>query len=274
MAITCVNEFLASIHDEDILYNAYPLAKNLSQYYKIDNFTILDINKLEDKKFSIKVKCSFTNGFGKTYNHTMTFYLRPIKDSSKYQIYDSKGFCANYNFDDQMYCFAVKTGCVNQYDKTDQEIYKKMKIAADIYVHENMSIFFDIDKKLKIKRWGWEYSYNIATGRGICVNSSQYYIYQPQYKIKYYDRKGNIITEDSGYITYDILPPGGSKSFSFYSGYIGNSERAQIEVIYNHEKTINNYILNIKEYTGNEYYEQLERNANYSKEIEENIINN
>lgn len=254
-------------NDKSSISDIYPLSSNFSSTYKSDNFTIKKITKLENKKYSILVNNSYTNGFGKTFNQDIIFYLAPVENSSNYYIYDSEGFCANYNLDDAEYRFAIKTGGISKSDKTDQEIAKKSKVAAYIYSKECFKTAFEIKLKLKIKKWYWEHSYGNAYGNGICVNNSDFAISNPKYIITYKDNQGNPITEDEGYITYGVLAPGASKAFSFYSGYIGHATKASIETDFDFN-SITDYILN-KEYTGNEYNEILEEYQNYLKFEEE-----
>ena len=76
-----------------------------------------------------------------------------------------------------------------------------------------------------------------------------------KYRVKYYDRYDNLITEDDGYITYDVLKAGRSKSFSFYTSYVGNAQRAKISVEFDDELILK-YLAD-KTYTGKEYEEYL-----------------
>ena len=228
-------------------------------HYKSDKFTIKEIHNLKNKKYSVLANSEFTNGIGKTYNRDIKFYCKPsLSDSKKYMIYDSEGFCSDYNFNDEKYQFGIKTGCINpNEDKTDQQIAEKLKVAEYILISESLLLYFEIKSNISIKNWYWEYSYNTATGRGICINKSQYSIPKPRYKISYKDSAGNIITEDDGYITYDAIPANSSKSFSFYSGYIGNATKASIEVDFDMD-VINKYLLS-KNFTGKEYNQYLSK---------------
>lgn len=270
MAIECINQLSERlVNDKSSIVDIYPLSSNFSSTYKSDNFTIKKITKLKDKKFSILVNSSYTNAFNRSFHRDIVFYLAPVENSSKYYIYDSEGFCANYNLDDADYLFAIKTGCIDpKSDKTDQEIAKKCEIATYIYIQECFIAYCKIQSKLQIKDWYWEYSYGSAHGKGICVNDSDFAISKPKYIITYKDNKGNPITKDEGYITYGVLAPGASKAFSFYTGYIGHATKASIETSYD-TSYISEYILNDKEYTGNEYNEVLAEYQKHQELIEE-----
>ncbi len=71
-----------------------------------------------------------------------------------------------------------------------------------------------------------------------------------KYKVTYKGQWGNTITSDDGYVTYDVLEAGESKSFTFYTSYIGGASQASIELLFD-EKMIFKYLTK-KNWTGNE----------------------
>lgn len=237
----------------------YPESENLSAYYKSDKITIKEIKSLKHKEASVVVENEFTNGYGKTFTRDIKLYLKPDpSDSKKYIVYDSEGFCGWDPDENNEYKFAVKTGCIDEdVDITDQQRAKKLKAASAMILNAFFDVYLDLKANVIIKDWSWDTSYygDSASGKGICVNNSTFSIPKPKYKIVYKDRTGNEITDDDGYITYDVLKPGQSKAFTFYTSYVGNATRASISVEFD-EDMILEYIAN-KDYTGNEYAEFL-----------------
>ena len=237
----------------------YPESANLSAYYKSDKITIKEIESLKHKEASVVVENEFTNGFGKTFTRDIKLYLKPSpSDPKKFIVYDSEGFCGWDSDEDNEYKFAIKTGCiVEDVDITDQQRSIKLKDARAMMLDAYFDVYLELKLTVKIKDWSWETSYygDSASGKGICVNNSTYTIPKPKYKIIYKDRRGNEITDDDGYITYDALKPGQSKAFTFYTSYVGNATQASISVEFDDDMILD-YIAN-KDYTGNEYEEYL-----------------
>lgn len=76
----------------------------------------------------------------------------------------------------------------------------------------------------------------------------------------YKDYSGNEITSDDGYISYNEFEQGESKSFTFYTSYVGGASKASIELKYD-DKYIMNYLAE-KDWSGNEYQEYLKSHPN------------
>lgn len=244
----------------DRVSEIYPTVVNLvySDCYKTDAYIVKEVEKLGNKRFAIYVESQFENVFGKKYTQNMTLYLCPSEDGKKYIIYDSYKF-VDYRDANKYYDIARKTGCLyEKVDITDQEIAKKMEMAKAIFSYLCLKVRQEWEKQIIIKTWSWRTSYygNTARGKGICVNNSDFPISKPKYKITYIDRQGNVLTTDNGYISYDVIYPGHSQAFTFYSGYIGNASKASIEMLFDEEK-IEECVLT-QNYTGTEYIEYLE----------------
>jgi hypothetical protein len=250
----------------------YPESEDLPSYYKSDKIAIKEIKPLKHKEALVTVENEFTNGYGKTFTRDIKLYLKPDpSDSKKYVVYDSEGFCGWDPEENNEYKFALKTGCIDEnQDVTDQQRTKRLEAAQAMLLEAFFEVYLDLKTKVTIKDWSWDTSYygDSASGKGICVNNSTFSIPKPKYKIVYKDRNGNDITDDDGYITYDVLKPGQSKAFTFYTSYVGNATRASISVDFD-EDMILEYIAN-KDYTGNEYAEFLakkeEKGATLSQE--------
>lgn len=108
--------------------------------------------------------------------------------------------------------------------------------------YNDSSITYDIFKtfalenfknNITVSDWYWQtsdYSYS-ATGGGVVTNKSDVTLTGVKYEITYKDSKYNVITTDSGYLPGPIKP-NSSKSFSFYTNYVGNASKASIEIVF------------------------------------------
>lgn len=212
----------------------YPESENLPSYYKSDKITIKDVKGLKNKEVLVTVANEFTNGYGKTFNRDIKLYMRPDStDKKKYVIFDSEGFCGFDPEENNEYKFALKTGCVDEdVDITDQQKADKLHTATLMMFREYLNIMDELKTQITIKNWSWDTSYygDSASGKGICVNNSTFDVPKPKYRVKYFDRSDNLITDDDGYITYDVLKAGSSKAFTFYTNYVGNARSASISV--------------------------------------------
>lgn len=231
----------------------------LPSYYKSDKIEIKEIKGLKNKEVLVIVANEFTNGYGKQFNRDIKLYMRPDStDSKKYIVFDSEGFCGFDPEDDNEYKFAIKTGCIDEAaDITDQQKAAKLHTARMMMLREYFDVLVELRSQITIKNWSWEKSYygDSASGKGICVNNSTFDVPKLKYRVKYFDRSDNLITDDDGYITYDVLKSGSSRAFTFYTSYVGNARSASITVEFD-DDLIENYIAD-KDYTGNEYKEYL-----------------
>lgn len=269
LAENTTKEFFSAIKNDNTskMDELYPEFENIGTYYKSDEVLIKETELLEEKKISVTVDNSFTNGFGKKFNQTITLYLRPEENNKDvYKIYDSKGL-TSYEEKDE-YVFATKTGVIDKNTiLTDQEIASKLKIADKMIVKYGIETLLELKSNIKVSSWSWESGYGgSASGKGIVKNNSDFDIPKLKYNITYYDRNDNAITTDDGYVTYDKLPAGGSKSFTFYTSYVGNANTARISLDFDTEMILK-YVVN-KKYTGREYEEYL-TSENEIGEIEE-----
>lgn len=237
----------------------YPESENLPSYYKSDKIEIKEIKGLKNKEVLVTVGNEYMNGYGKTFTRDIKLYMKPdLNDSKKYIIFDSEGFCGFDPEEDNEYKFALKTGCIDEdVDVTDQQKAAKLQTASLMMFREYLNVMIELRSQITIKNWSWESSYygDSASGKGICVNNSTFDVPKPKYRVKYYDRSDNLITDDDGYITYDVLRAGTSKAFTFYTSYVGNARSASISVEFD-DDMIEKYIAD-KDYTGNEYAEYI-----------------
>jgi hypothetical protein len=257
LAENTTKEFFSAIKNDNSskISDLYPDFGKIGTYYKSDEIVIKETKALNDKKVSVMVENSFTNGFGKKFNQTINLYLKPDEnDKNIYKIYDSKGI-TGYE-EKEEYIFAVKTGGIKKnVELTDQETAKKLKIASKLMVKYVIEMLLELKTNVKVVSWSWENGYGgSASGKAIVKNNSDFNLPKLKYKITYY-RNGDEITTDDGYVTHDKFMAGMSKSFTFYTSYVGNANTANISLDFDTEMILN--YLTSKEYTGKEYEEFL-----------------
>lgn len=258
LAENVTKEFFAAIKaDNDIkLKELYPDLDKISSYYKSDEIVIKETKILDNKDVCVTVKNTFTNGFGKKFDKEISLFLKEEENNNDiFKIYDSKGLSGFEEKDE--YKFAVKTGIIEKNtDLTDQQIAQKFEIASKMVAKYSFETLIQLRSEVAITSWNWETGYGgSASGKGIVKNNSTFSIPSLKYKVTYFDRNDNEITSDNGYVSYDKLEPGSSKSFTFYTSYVGNASTAQIVLDFDFEM-IYKYLIN-KNYTGKEYQEYL-----------------
>lgn len=117
-----------------------------------------------------------------------------------------------------------------------------------------LDMYIKLRKEVNITSWDWETGYgDSASGKAIVKNNSNYDIPKLKYEITYKDRNGDEITTDDGYVTHDELSSGSSKAFTFYTSYVGNAQKASINLDFDTD-----FILKCiadTQYTGKEYEE-------------------
>lgn len=235
------------VEDEAKATRLYPGFKNFPGYYKTDSVSIKDVEKV-GSHIVVSATSIFTNGFGKRNMHDIDLIFK--KDSTgNVRLSDSKGLTDFSDKDD--YKFGLKTGCISSADTTDQQILAGMQKASTIMTDKALDIYMDIKSKINVVTWNWESGYgNSASGKCIVRNASEYQIPKLKYKVSFRDKAGGEVTSEDGYVTYDKLSAGESKSFTFYSSYVGNASSATITFTFDID-AITEYLAN-ETWTGNE----------------------
>lgn len=202
-----------------------------------------DIWVIDENKIIVNLTHHWINPFGVDNSAKMRFYLS--KEGDKYKITDSKNFCMYDELD--LYKYALNHGNINlSKDTTDVILANKLEDAQSAFNLAKLSVMGEINRGLDVS-WNWETGYyaNYASGRGIVKNNTPYPIKSPRYHVTYYKSDDKtVITSDDGYVCYDILMPGQSKSFSWYTSYAGNASRAGVTVDCD-EEWINEIVANL-----------------------------
>ena len=253
-----VKMFFSAIKEDnqESMKKYYPNISLFDSYYKSDSILINSTEFINDSLISVKVLNQFTNGFGKKSNNDIILYLLPDTLNQYIEISDSKGLTDHK--ENELYSFAIKIGCIDSSDTTDIQLLKKFSEAYFLSLQYRLELLLDFTKNVRVVSWDWDTGYGgSAAGKGIVRNNTSFSIPDVQYIIKYKDRSGSVITTDDGYVSYDNLYPNESKAFTFYTSYVGNAYKASISLSFD-EDMIKDYVLNSKEYEGNEFQMYLD----------------
>ncbi len=249
--------------DEKKLVSLYPGFEYFDTYYKSDSARINSTSE-ENGIITVSVHNRFMNPYGKVSEKDISLMFK--KDSlGQLNMIDSKGLSG---FDEKdEYKFGINTGCINKNsDTTDQQVLKAIKKANAVMLDKATDIYLELKNEIKVVNWNWESGYGgSASGKGIVKNNSTFSIPQLKYKITYKTSSGDQVTSDDGYISYDAIDAGESKSFTFYTSYVGDATSASIELIFDDE-LIYKYLVK-KEWTGNECDEYFKRNPGKLKDL-------
>ncbi len=254
---TVIN-FFSAYRDDDInqAVSIYPnILKLKGSFRKSSSIDIdkKDIVVLNDNNIIVGITHHWVNPWGVDNTAKMKLYMEKVGE--KYSIKDSKNFCM---YDDvKLYDFACRVGAISLWrDTTDVSISTKISEVGSMYEVAKMHTKYKIASGLSInKGWKWETGYysDYASGRAVVTNNTGLPIKWPKYKITYYKSDDKIIvTTDEGVVCYDILMPGQSTSFSWYTSYVGNATRANVKVVCEDEDWIEEIIANLP-FNGLEY---------------------
>ena len=239
--------------DEKSMKKYYPNISTFGSYYKSDSIKVNESKFINDSLISVSVTNYFTNGFGKKTLKKIKLYLYPDSLRIYSKIIDSKGLTDHS--ENELYSFAVNTGCMKDIDTTDVQMnikYLGASLLSRVYVMRMLSNF---KSNVSVIDWSWETGYSdsgSASGKGIVKNNTTFDIPDVKYEIKYKDRRGNVITSDDGYVTYDVLGARESKLFTFYTSYVGDRTSLASIALEFDEDMIKKYVLKA-DYNGDEY---------------------
>jgi hypothetical protein len=217
------------VGNENKMRNIYPGVKNLSAYYKSDSISVNAII-IDDSMVTVIVHNRFLNSFGKIFEQNISLYFKQGANGNL-SLFDSRGLTDFYDNDE--YNFALNAGCLDmKIDTTDQRIADKLEKSKLVMLEMAVNVYSELKNDIRVTEWNWETGYDgYASGRGIFYNGSRFSVPKLKYKVTYYDFQGNPVTSDDGYVTYESLNPGESKSFIVYTSYVGSARRARVEPI-------------------------------------------
>lgn len=235
--------------DKMALSRLYPSFRKFDEYYKSDSGKIISTTEA-NKVITVSVDNRFTNTLGKTSQETICLYYR-VDSLGQPVLYDSKGL-SDFDTNDN-YIFATKTGCIDtRTDTTDQQILRLLKRSRSVFVDKAVWLYWELKKDVRVVTWNWDAGYGgSASGQGIVRNGSNYSIPSLKYKVTFKDQWDNPLTFDEGYVSYDALAVGESKSFSFFTSYVGGASRASIELLFDDDMIFK--YLATRDWSGDEY---------------------
>lgn len=237
--------------NEELIKQVYPNISTFDSYYKSDSIKIKESKFLNDSLISVSGTNYLTNGFGKTTTKDIELYLLPDSIGTYNQINDSKGL-TDHN-ENELYTFAVNTGCLKKNDTTDLKKNQKYLTASLLQRKYTLYNLINFTTDVSVVDWSWKTGYGgSASGKGIVKNNTSFDIPKVKYKISYKDNNGNEITTDNGYVTYGVLRAGGSESFTFYTSYVGSKASNASILLEFDEDMVKKYVLKA-DYNGDEY---------------------
>lgn len=253
-----VLNFFSAYRDNDVsqAVSIYPNITKLKGSFRKSSSIDIDIKNIvvvNDSNIIVSITHHWVNPWGVDNTAKMKLYMK--KHSEKYKIKDTKNFCM---YDEvKLYDFACKTGAISlRRDTTDVFISLKIAEVEPMYALIKTHIKNKIATGLSInKGWRWETGYygDYASGRAVVTNNTGLPIKQPKYKITYTKSDDKtIITTDEGIVSYDVLMPGQSTSFSWYTSYVGNATRANVKVVCEDEDWVEEIITHLP-FNGLEY---------------------
>lgn len=259
---TTTNQLFDAIKldSESRMVEVYPDVKKLPSYYKSDKIAIKEIQSIGDKKAKVEVESEYTTGLGKLVTTNIILYLKPDSfDAEKYIVYDSEGLCGAWNHkENNKYKYALKTGCIDEkVDITDLQRAEKMKAAGSMFMVETFSTYLKLMTEIKFELIDYDASRYSVSGKARCINNSEYDIAKINYTIKCLDMGDDVIGEDDGRVTYDVIKAGRSKVFSFYCRTHGYSWDYKFVPDFDFDEV--ERIVAEKDYTGHEYEEFIKK---------------
>ncbi len=268
-ASTTALQFFQAVRNEDAdkALALYPRFDNFETYYKSDSAIVKGVTH-QDSLFIVTVHNHFTNGLGKKTEKTIYLVLKPVDEKSM-TIVNSSGL-SDFTAEDT-YSVGLGTGCLTTSDTLDQSILLGMNKASAIKVDQAVDLLLKLRKGCVVSDWTWETGYaGSASGKGIVTNLTGFSIPRLKYKITFKDGGGNAITEDDGYVSVDPIQDGSSKSFSFYTSYVGNASKASIELDFDSDLLLE-FVGKRDDWTGKECEEYFTKHSEELASINEKM---
>lgn len=225
-----------------------------TEYYpKFDSLHIKlrsDVVDFDDNMIKVNdtmiVSCqnNYTDERGILHQDSAKFYL--TKDKGHYQIVDSKGILQISN---SLKNFGKRLVFLPLDKMRDQELAPLLSKLNDFYLSKYLDTYIELKNDVKILSWDWEtYDDGEPYGEACFCNDTSLTLSDIMYTIKYFDRNGNVVSEDTGSACNE-LKPHEKYRFTFYSSHVINPSKANLSLDFN-SSTI----------------EQIVQSKNYTKE--------
>jgi hypothetical protein len=247
-----VQSFFSSVAkgDAEGMISVYPEFSTFETYYKSDSVVINDCDFVGDTVVNVSLTNHFTNGYGKQSDNEIKLYLYQDSVGSYSVISNSDGMSDHSS--NEMYEYAVNTGCVLPSDSLDVQMNLKIQESKLLAYYHTLKLLRNFERQVTVTDWSWDSGYSgSASGKGIVKNSTTFTIPEVEYEIEYKTSAGAVVTTDDGRVSYDPLKAGQSQAFTFYTSYVGDASTATISLKFD-EQMILDYILQ-GSYAGDEY---------------------
>ncbi|WP_300729919.1 hypothetical protein [uncultured Bacteroides sp.] len=243
----------------------YPLFDSLRLDITSD---VLDISdNIVKKNDTMMVACqnSYTDSYGVFKQDSLTFYLLPNSKTGKYYISNSQGLV---KISSDMGIFAKTLGLDIRSNMKDLELAHLQFWLYQYYTEKAIEAYVDLMTGVVIKSWNWDTYYDGEPhGEAWIVNNTNQVVEGIEYVVKYFDYKGNLLTEDTGNAC-NRIQPGEKYRFTFYSSHVIEPSKANLKLNFK-AASINNYVLS-QEFTKEDFFsfvskKQMKKSANDSK---------
>lgn len=234
--------------------NIYPGIAKFEYVYKSTEAKVMKVT-YRDGIATVVMHNKFTNLMGASFDRDIKLFFK--KEGERLVLFDSKGLTDIAG--SKYYQFGLNTGCFFPGDTTDQTGLEALGRADTLLIDKAVEVLRILKDEITVTNVHWQTSYytNSANGGAIVRNNSTFSVPRLKYKVFYYDRAGNEVTQDDGYVSYETLQPGDSKAFTFYTSYVGNASIAKVKLDFDDELVLK--YLRDKTWTGTEWSEYSRR---------------
>ncbi len=219
-----------------------------SLHIKLKSDVINFGDKLIERNDTMIMTCqnNYTDEKGTFRQDSIRFYL--IKGKRHYQIVDSKGII---QIPESLKVFGKKIG-VSALDKIrDVQLASLLSKLNDFYLSKFLDAYIELSRNVKILTWSWETDDDgEPSGEASFYNNSSIILSNIIYTIKYYNRNGNIISEDTGNACNELKPHEKCR-FTFYSSNVINPAKASLTLDFDNSNI--EQILQSMNYTKNDF---------------------
>ena len=251
-------QFMSSLQQQDIsrMRIYYPTVDNIDIFYASDTALITQVIKEDDQVYRVEVMSFYLNDDSQVEKKAVSLFIRPDSENrpahSKYHIFDSYGLCSWNSYPHAK--FAIHTGCLMKSGQmTDQQLVYRLRVAKDLLFYFSKLMYQDLEQNVRITQTILtQADGNMAHGRALVENRSDYTLPDLRYIIVYYDSNNEIVAEDKGWITKTPIESGQTVSFDFIPYYVSLVNNADFRIDFDMDLILQ-FVMDDDIYSGNEY---------------------
>ena len=243
----------------------YPTFDSLGVMVRSD---VLDIADVNTKKDTMVVSCmnSYTDIRGVFRQDSVKFYLSKSKKTDELQIINSTGLVS---VEGEMKDFAESLGLLPNKSLKDMELTELMSKVYSFYFSKSMEAYVELYSGVKITSWDWEtYFDGEPHGQAWIKNNTDVTLEGIKYVVRYFDSRGNFISEDTG-TACNKLSPGEKYRFTFYTSHIKYPSTANLKLDFKSSNI--ETIIYSKGYTKEDFYKFHNDNKSDNKNTSQTI---